>query len=110
MANKWLQHVRNFRKQNRHLSYKQLLSEAKNTYGGGHGVVDNDSQSTLTRSATRVGGSPVDYESRSMLTRSATRVGGSSLGNLLKSSANTMKSVGNSMKSKIGGKSRRRRR
>jgi len=34
MPNAWLNHVRQFRKQNRHLSYKQLLKQAKNTYGG----------------------------------------------------------------------------
>jgi hypothetical protein len=108
MANKWLTHVRNFRKKNSHLSYKQLLSEAKHTYGGG--VAGNESSSSLTRSATRVGGGVAGNESRSSLTRSATRVGGSNLGNLLKTSTNTLKNVGNAMKSKIGGKSRRRRR
>jgi hypothetical protein len=106
MANKWLTHVRNFRKKNSHLSYKQLLSEAKHTYGGG--VVGNESRSSLTRSATRVGGGVAGNESRSSLTRSATRVGGSNLGNLLKTSTNTLKNVG--MKLKMGGKSRRRRR
>jgi hypothetical protein len=118
MPNAWMEHVRQFRKQNRHLSYKQLLSEAKNTYGGG--PVGNDSPSSLTRSASHVGGSVTGYESPSSLTRSASKVGGSrrrrggskmNMNNMLKQGMDTLKQSGNMIKGKLGGrKSRRRRR
>lgn len=110
MPNAWMEHVRQFRKQNRHLSYKQLLSEAKNTYGGG--PVGNDSPSSLTRSASHVGGSVTGYESPSSLTRSASKVGGSrrrrggskmNMNNLLKSGTNTLKQAGHMIKGKMGG-------
>ena len=108
MPNAWMEHVRQFRKQNRHLSYKQLLSEAKNSYGGG--PVGNDSPSTLTKSASHVGGSVVGYESPSSLTRSASKVGGSrrrrgsrrggSTMNILKQGMNATKP---GIKGKMGG-------
>jgi hypothetical protein len=123
MTNAWMEHVRQFRKQNRHLSYKQLLSEAKNTYGGG--PVGNDSPSSLTNSASRIGGGVTGYESPSSLTRSASKVGGrrrrgsrrgsrrggTKMNDMLKQGMNTLKQAGNTMKGKLGGrKSRRRRR
>jgi hypothetical protein len=123
MPNAWMEHVRQFRKQNRHLSYKQLLSEAKNTYGGG--PVGNDSPSSLTRSSSRVGGGVTGYESPSSLTRSASKVGGrrsrhgsrsrsrrggTKMNDMLKQGMNTLRQAGNTM-GKLGGrKSRRRRR
>jgi hypothetical protein len=117
MPNAWMEHVRQFRKQNRHLSYKQLLSEAKNTYGGS--PVGNDSPSSLTRSSSRVGGGVTGYESPSSLTRSASKVGGrrsrhrrggSKMNDMLKQGMNTLRQAGNTM-GKLGGrKSRRRRR
>ena len=88
MPNAWLNHVRQFRKQNRHLSYKQLLNQAKNSYGG---ATQNQNQSggeevktaptgmgaamNMIRSMTQ-GGGVTGYESRSSLTRSATTLGG----------------------------------
>ena len=110
MPNAWMEHVRQFRKQNRHLSYKQLLSEAKKSYGGA--PVGNDSSSSLTKSASHVGGSVTGYESPSLLTRSASKVGGSrrkrggskmNIHELLKNSTNTLKQAGNTLKAKIGG-------
>ena len=94
MPNAWLNHVRQFRKNNRHLSYKQLLSQAKNSYGGGpsdpmqqnqrqQGGEDPPAAPTSSlqsamqslRSMTR-GGGVTGFESRSSLTRSASTVGG----------------------------------
>lgn len=117
MPNAWMEHVRQFRKQNRHLSYKQLLSEAKNTYGGG--PVGNDSPSSLTRSSSRVGGGVTGYESPSSLTRCASKVGGrrsrsrrggTKMNDMLKQGMNTLKQAGNTMRKLGGRKSRRRRR
>jgi hypothetical protein len=117
MPNAWMEHVRQFRKQNRHLSYKQLLSEAKNTYGGG--PVGNDSPSSLTQSSSRVGGGVTGYESPSSLTRSASKVGGkrrrsrrggSKMNELLKSGTNSLKQAGHMIKGKLGGRKSRRRR
>jgi hypothetical protein len=92
MPNAWLNHVRQLRKNNRNMSYKQLLKHAKNSYGGGPetetkspmgqqsqggtpptglGAVQN-----MIRSMTQ-GGSAVQADfSRSSLTRSATTLGG----------------------------------
>jgi hypothetical protein len=112
MSNAWLNHVRQFRKQNRHLSYKQLLSQAKKSYGGapsdgapvqnqstglgsvnsllnsmklktgGADPVQNQStglgavNSLLNSMKSKSGGSVTGFESRSSLTRSATTLGG----------------------------------
>ena len=89
MPNAWLNHVRQFRKNNRNMSYKQLLKHAKNSYSGG---ADGDgpppsnnpveSAMKMLRSVTgsqKQGGSPntiPGFESRSSLTRSASSVGG----------------------------------
>lgn len=113
MPNAWLNHVRQFRKQNRHLSYKQLLNQARNSYGGANqnqmnqqsqmqqgganqnqmnqqsqmqqrqqggtepGVPTNSLQSAMQSLRTMAtGGGVTGYESRSSLTRSASSVGG----------------------------------
>ena len=113
MPNAWLNHVRQFRKQNRHLSYKQLLNQARNSYGGANqnqmnqqsqmqqgganqnqmnqqsqmqqrqqggtepGVPPNSLQSAMQSLRTMAtGGGVTGYESRSSLTRSASSVGG----------------------------------
>lgn len=94
-----MNHVRQFRKQNRHLSYKQLLQEAKKTYGGS--PVGMESRSTLKHST--LGGGVVGYEKASMLTRSASRVGGGP--DIMKLATQATKSF-----SRGGRKSRRRRR
>ena len=111
MPNAWLNHVRQFRKNNRNMSYKQLLKHAKNSYGGANqsqnqhqqgGEQDDEMkmnqmnqqnqsqqggeppmsatsglQSAMQslRAMTR-GGSYHGMESRSSLTRSASSVGG----------------------------------
>lgn len=92
MPNAWLNHVRQFRKNNRNMSYKQLLSHAKNSYGGGNNQMNQQNQSqqggeekpvptglgavqNMIRSMTQ-GGGVTGFESRSSLTRSASSVGG----------------------------------
>jgi hypothetical protein len=80
--NAWLNHVRQFRKQNRHLSYKQLLSQARKTYGGDG--LDSVLQAAKTGTpgapapvpGLTSGGGVTGFESRSSLTRSASTVGG----------------------------------
>ena len=103
MPNAWLNHVRQLRKNNKNMSYKQLLSHAKNSYGGGDnppaqssslqsamktlgmskgGGADNPpAQSSSLQSAMKTlgmskGGGVTGFESRSSLTRSASSVGG----------------------------------
>lgn len=99
MPNAWLNHVRQLRKNNRNMSYKQLLSHAKNSYGGANNQMNqnqnqnnqnNQNQSggvpptpptglgavqNMIRSMTK-GGGVTGFESRSSLTRSASSVGG----------------------------------
>jgi len=111
MPNAWLNHVRQFRKNNRNMSYKQLLKHAKNSYGGASQSQNqhqqggeseeemkmnqmnqqNQSQqggeppmsatsglqsATQSLRAMTRGGSYHGMESRSSLTRSASSVGG----------------------------------
>ena len=93
MPNAWLNHVRQLRKNNRNMSYKQLLSHAKNSYGGANNQMNQQNQSqqggeevkpaptsigaamNMIRSMTK-GGGVTGFESRSSLTRSATTLGG----------------------------------
>ena len=95
MPNAWLNHVRQLRKNNRNMSYKQLLSHAKNSYGGGNNQMNQQNQNqnsqqggedkpvptglgavqNMIRSMTQ-GGGVTGFESRSSLTRSASSVGG----------------------------------
>ena len=96
MPNAWLNHVRQLRKQNRHLSYRQALKQAKSTYGGqnqqaqqnqsrgGNELMGQQAQKPPTgmdsvmKMLGKTGGSVAGMESRSSLTRMATRVGGRS--------------------------------
>lgn len=97
MPNAWLNHVRQFRKNNRNMSYKQLLKHAKNSYGGANNQMNQQNQmnqnqnqqggeenpvstglgavQNMIRSMTQ-GGGVTGFESRSSLTRSATTLGG----------------------------------
>ena len=124
MPNAWLNHVRQFRKNNRHLSYKQLLSQAKNSYGGGpsdpmqqnqrqQGGEDppapaapmSSMQSAMQslRAMTK-GGGVTGFESRSSLTRSASTVGGR------RRSSQSSRSSRSSQSSRSSRKTRRSRR
>ena len=97
MPNAWLNHVRQFRKNNKNMSYKQLLKQAKNSYsGGGEGEEKTTMQqkqgggeeakpmsatsglqsAMQSLRAMTTGGGVTGFESRSSLTRSASSVGG----------------------------------
>ena len=94
MSNAWLNHVRQLRKNNRNMSYKQLLKHAKNSYSGGADgdapapaaaqvVPPTTNQPTAMsglqnamKMLTRGGSGVTGFESRSSLTRSATTLGG----------------------------------
>jgi hypothetical protein len=87
MPNAWLNHVRQVRKNNRNMSYKQLLSHAKNSYSGGAdgdgkpvsnsmNAVMNTLRSVTGSQTQRQGGGVTGFESRSSLTRSASTLGG----------------------------------
>ena len=83
MPNAWLNHVRQVRKNNRNMSYKQLLSHAKNSYsGGGDGPgetkpVPTSGLGAVTQMLQKIrGGGVTGFESRSSLTRSASTLGG----------------------------------
>ena len=89
MANAWLNHVRNFRRQNRHLSYQQLLQQARQSYNGGAPAapaapaapvkpIGGEPKSLPALLQSLRGGGISPNESRSSLTSSATRVGGRS--------------------------------
>ena len=51
--NPWMNHVKNFRNRNTKLSYREVLRQAKKTYGGG---VVGDTRSLVAKYATAVGG------------------------------------------------------
>ena len=55
MANSWLNHVRNFRQRNSKLSYRDVLKQARKTYGGGDGF-EGDTRSMVAKNAGTVGG------------------------------------------------------
>lgn len=79
MPNAWLNHVRQLRKNNRNMSYKQLLKHAKNSYSGGEtkGVPPTGiaAVQNMIKSMSR-GGSVQANLAQSSLTRSATTLGG----------------------------------
>jgi len=54
MANSWMNHVRNFRQRNSKLSYRDVLKQARKTYGGG---VEGDIRSMVTKNAGTVSAS-----------------------------------------------------
>ena len=89
MPNAWLNHVRQLRKNNRNMSYKQLLKHAKNSYSGGGEEVVKDPpmeqrQGGVSSGLSAVqnmirsirGGSVQANLAQSSLTRSATTLGG----------------------------------
>ena len=93
MPNAWLNHVRQFRKNNKNMSYKQLLKQAKNSYSGGGEETPtmqqkqggdeakpmsatSGLQSAMQSLRAITGGGVTGFESRSSLTRSASSVGG----------------------------------
>jgi|LauGreDrversion4_2_1035121.scaffolds.fasta_scaffold115680_3 hypothetical protein len=84
--NAWMAHVKQFRKQNPGLEFKELLKQARNTYQGGasyqdSGVASNAAKfggepveyisSGVAANAGKVGGDPSGYESNNLASRSA---------------------------------------
>ena len=55
MANSWLNHVRNFRQRNSKLSYRDVLKQARKTYGGGD-PISGDTRSMVAKNAGTVSG------------------------------------------------------
>ena len=53
MANAWMNHVRNFRQRNSKLSYRDVLRQARRTYGGG---IEGETRSMVAKNAGTVGG------------------------------------------------------
>ena len=72
MANAWMNHVRNFRQRNSKLSYREVLKQARRTYGGG---VEGNTRSIVAKNAGIVGGGILG-DTRSMVAKYATVVGG----------------------------------
>jgi len=61
MSNAWINHVRNFRRQNRHLtSYRQLLQQARQSYNGGEPPVQRQGGEPPVAPVRRQGGGPPD--------------------------------------------------
>ncbi len=71
MANAWMAHVKQFRKQNPGLQFKELLKQARKTYQGGASYLD----SGVASNAAKFGGEPVEYIS-SGVAANAGKVGG----------------------------------
>ena len=90
MPNAWLNHVRQLRKNNKNMSYKQLLKHAKNSYSGGgpeevvkdppmeqrQGGVSSGLSAVQNMIRSIRGGSVQANLAQSSLTRSATTLGG----------------------------------
>jgi hypothetical protein len=52
-TNTWMNHVKNFRNRNSKLSYREVLRQARKSYGGG---IVGDTRSLVAKYATAVGG------------------------------------------------------
>jgi hypothetical protein len=75
MVNAWLTHVKQFRKQNPGLQFKDLLQQARKSYRGGT-PVSHVGKGIATNASKVGGGDPVAYESQNLASRSA-KLGGS---------------------------------
>lgn len=63
MSNAWINHVRNFRRQNRHLtSYRQLLQQARQSYNGGEPPVQRQGGEPPVAPVRRQGGAPPEVQ------------------------------------------------
>lgn len=67
-----MNHVRNFRRRNSKLSYREVLKQARKTYGGS---VEGNTRSIVAKNAGIVGGGVLG-DTRSMIAKYATVVGG----------------------------------
>jgi hypothetical protein len=71
--NAWLQHVKKFRQQNPGMKFKELLQQARKSYGGtrrGGDPVAYEQNNLASRSA-KFGGNPVAFEQNNLASRSA---------------------------------------
>ena len=71
--NPWMNHVKNFRNRNSKLSYREVLRQARKSYGGG---IVGDTRSLVAKYATSVGGTkscPIKPMTRGGKKRSKTR-------------------------------------
>lgn len=76
MTNSWMNHVRNFRQRNSKLSYREVLKQARRTYGGG---IEGNTRSIVAKNAGIVGGG-VEGDMRSTVAKYASVVGGTRRG------------------------------
>lgn len=84
MANAWMTHVAGFRKQNSHMSLKQLLKEARKSYKSKSGGRAMASHSSLPRAPPaqpsnnklRGGADPVGWSSSKGVAAHSSKVGG----------------------------------
>ena len=72
MANSWMNHVKRFQQRNSNMSYREVLKQARKSYGGG---IVGDSRSMVAKYATKLGGGIVG-DTRSMIAKYATTLGG----------------------------------
>jgi hypothetical protein len=100
MTNAWLAHLKQFRKQNPGLQFKELLQQARKSYQGGEPVAA-DVKNLASRSA-KVGGEPVAADVKNLASRSA-KVGGEPVSADVKNLASRSAKFGGSRR-----KSRRR--
>jgi len=99
MANAWMNHVRNFRQRNSKLSYREVLRQARKTYGGG---VEGNTRSIVAKNAGIVGGG-VEGNTRSIVAKNAGIVGGGIEGDIRSMVAKNAGVVGG-RRSRRGGK------
>lgn len=99
-----MNHVRNFRQRNSKLSYREVLKQARRTYGGG---VEGNTRSIVAKNAGIVGGG-VEGDMRSTVAKHAGIVGGGIEGDMRTTVAKYASVVGGRRKTK-GKRSRTRR-
>jgi hypothetical protein len=106
MANAWMNHVRNFRQRNSKLSYREVLKQARRTYGGG---VEGNTRSIVAKNAGIVGGG-IEGDMRSTVAKHAGIVGGGIEGDMRTTVAKYASVVGGRRKTKGKRSGTRRRR
>ena len=75
MGNQWLDHLKNFREQNKDMDAKDIMQEATKTYKKGGGVTGHTQSGVANLAGPARGGGVVAYEG-SGLASTATKVGG----------------------------------
>lgn len=91
-----MNHVRNFRQRNSKLSYREVLKQARKTYGGG---VEGNTRSMIAKNAGIVGGG-IEGDTRSNVAKHATVVGGGIIGDTRSMVAKYATVVGGKRKTK----------